>query len=196
MPHSKDLAAYPDEFWQVVQALTKAKTLRLEFEQRGAAISWRGRFHSWRLLVAKGGFEGSLFELEEFSCLKGMMVRIEPTYPPREERLHKQEAATVVLEAAEATPAAKAIRAALQSTGIAQEARSAIQSVDPSIQSVGSAAEVGMIQPISTQAGHEADFAAAVRGSASEEAAARFLTDGGKPPQESAGDTPTDADTK
>lgn len=158
MPHSKDLGTYPDEFWQLPRAILAQRPMRLEieFERRGLAISWRGKFNHFKSLLAKQGVEGSLLTLEEFGCLKALAVRIEPTYPPKQEKLHSNEPARLIIEHADETPAARAIRAALESAGLKKPPQESAIVAPQTIESTLSVSVPGV-------------------GSASEDAAAKYL---------------------
>lgn len=99
MPYSKDLHHYPDENWDLMRVIAqrpKDDPLRMPFPRRGQAISWRGRFHAWRLAVKAAGLEESRLTLDEFNKLSVMELQLRPTYSSREEKEHREEPCELV----------------------------------------------------------------------------------------------------
>lgn len=115
MPYSKDVTTYPEEYWQIAAAVnaTPGKALNVPFERRSSAMSWRGKFNHFKTKIVEQGFADTMLSLEEFNTLKALIVRIEPTYSGKDEKFHKTEPCTLILEHGDFTEVSLAVKAAL-----------------------------------------------------------------------------------
>ena len=88
MPASKNLAAYPEIFWEIIRRVAQDKPngYQLTMPSRAGAIALRGRFNHFRKLIKEVGLEGSMLSEDEFATLQAMQVRLLPRLSRKEEK--------------------------------------------------------------------------------------------------------------